>query len=53
MTKLYKFHINFHNLIIYKLLLITSISINMLYLLYCDKNKYLINIFLYEKMGIK
>ena len=28
MTKLYKFHINFHNLIIYKLLLITSISIN-------------------------
>ena len=28
MTKLYKFHINFLNLIIYKLLLITSISIN-------------------------
>ena len=27
-TKLHKFHINFHNLIIYKLLLITSISIN-------------------------
>ena len=31
---------------------ITSISINMLYLLYCDKNKYLINIFLYEKWGL-